>query len=54
MQMLGKSLEDPHNLEGGYASTGLNLLGIKTTLEAEKTNWIRARKHRRHVRPRTI
>ena len=37
MQMLGKSLEDPHNLEGGYASTGLNLLGIKTTLEAEKT-----------------
>ena len=37
MQMLGKSFEDPHNLEGGYASTGLNLLDIKTTLEAEKT-----------------
>jgi adenosylcobyric acid synthase len=37
MQMLGKTLEDPHNLEGGYNSNGLNLLAIKTTLEAEKT-----------------
>ena len=37
MQMLGKTLEDPHNLEGGYTSNGLNLLAINTTLEAEKT-----------------
>ena len=37
MQMLGKTLEDPHNLEGGYTSLGLNLLAINTTLEAEKT-----------------
>jgi len=37
MQMLGKTLEDPHNLEGGYSSDGLNLLAIKTTLEAQKT-----------------
>ena len=37
MQMLGKTLEDPHNLEGGYTSEGLNLLAITTTLEAEKT-----------------
>ena len=37
MQMLGKTLKDPHNLEGGYTSDGLNLLAIKTTLEAEKT-----------------
>ena len=36
MQMLGKTLEDPHNLEGGYTSDGLNLLAIKTTLAAEK------------------
>ena len=37
MQMLGKTLEDPNNLEGGYSSSGLNLLSIKTTLETEKT-----------------
>ena len=37
MQMLGNSLEDPNNLEGGYTSAGLNLLAISTTLEAEKT-----------------
>jgi len=37
MQMLGKTLEDPNNLEGGYTSQGLNLLAIKTTLEAKKT-----------------
>lgn len=37
MQMLGKSLDDPHNLEGGYRSQGLGLLAIDTTLEAEKT-----------------
>lgn len=37
MQMLGKTLEDPHNLEGGYSSNGLGLLAIKTTLEVEKT-----------------
>ncbi|PWR00427.1 cobyric acid synthase CobQ [Leucothrix pacifica] len=37
MQMLGRSLNDPHNLEGGYTSQGLGLLAIDTTLEAEKT-----------------
>ena len=37
MQMLGKSLNDPHNLEGGYTSQGLGLLAIDTTLDAEKT-----------------
>ncbi|PID46207.1 MAG: cobyric acid synthase CobQ [Proteobacteria bacterium] len=37
MQILGKSLRDPHNLEGGYHSQGLGLLAIDTTLEAEKT-----------------
>jgi len=37
MQMLGRSLSDPHGLEGGYRSEGLNLLAIDTTLEAEKT-----------------
>ena len=36
MQMLGKSLNDPHNLEGGYSSHGLGLLAIDTTLKAEK------------------
>ena len=37
MQMLGSTLADPHNLEGGYTSQGLKLLAIDTTLEAEKT-----------------
>ena len=37
MQMLGKTLNDPHNLEGGYTSQGLGLLAINTTLEAIKT-----------------
>ncbi|WP_211665497.1 cobyric acid synthase [Leucothrix arctica] len=36
MQMLGKTLQDPHNLEGGFTSQGLNLLSIDTTLESEK------------------
>lgn len=37
MQMLGKTLLDPHGLEGGYSSEGLGLLAISTTLEAIKT-----------------
>ncbi|RVU86673.1 cobyric acid synthase [Leucothrix sargassi] len=37
MQMLGKALNDPHHLEGGYTSQGLHLLDIETTLAAEKT-----------------
>jgi len=35
MQMLGKTLQDPHNLEGGHASQGLNLLNIDQVLGYE-------------------
>ena len=36
-QILGKSLSDPHNIEGGGNIGGLNLLNIETTLAKEKT-----------------
>ncbi len=36
-QILGKSLSDPYNIEGGGSISGLNLLKINTTLAKEKT-----------------
>lgn len=36
LQMLGRSLRDPHGIEGGGEVSGLGLLDLATTLEKEK------------------
>ncbi|WP_041230855.1 cobyric acid synthase [Deinococcus peraridilitoris] len=36
LQMLGRTLRDPHGIEGGGEASGLGLLDLETTLEPEK------------------